>query len=76
VMDEPTYRCLDCLDTAVKLTMREDASGRKLGWFGSPCQCQAGEAKRASWQKANEHGRSFADSAMDVTEALRKRGAM
>ena len=72
-MGEPTYRCLECRDVALVLTERFDAQGRSLGCFGSPCICAAGEARRAAWLAPDSRGHVFADSAMNVTEELRRR---
>ena len=73
--DERTYACLKCYDRAVIMTERY-ANGWSVGRFGAPCDCPAGEAKRASWQKTDSKGHNFADSAMDNTEKLRKMGAL
>lgn len=74
--DEPTYRCPNCQDRGILLTERVAESGTNLGTYGSPCQCSTGVAKREAWMKPNSIGRVLADSAMDNTEALRKRGAL
>jgi len=70
-----TVRCLKCHDKAVVLSERIDEKGRNLGTFAAPCSCEAGQRRRASWEKPNSVGHVFAESAKDNTVSLRKLGA-
>ena len=73
---ERTFACLKCYDRGVIVTDRYGSDGRAIGTYAAPCACQAGEAKRAAWEKPDAHGHAFADVAKANTVKLRKLGAL
>jgi len=75
-LEERTYACLKCHDSAVIVTERFDKKGRGVGTYAAPCSCAAGEAKRQSWEKPDSHGHTFADSTKANTAKLRRSGAL